>query len=146
MDDIYENIDEYSLNKKCKTSIVLDDMIADTFIDMFRLLIRNLIVTELCQRHKTKNFSYFYYTILVCCTKRNFTIPNKQELQQIKNNHSLDTYFKHFMRPCKKYTAKPISFQVYDTTLASDNPLRFSSNLLEKMQKVVMTTDDKIRY
>ena len=48
MDDIYENIDEYSLNKKCKTSIVLDDMIADTFIDMFRLLIRNLIVTELC--------------------------------------------------------------------------------------------------
>ena len=48
MDDIYENIDEYNLNKKCKTSILLDDMIADMFIDMFRLLIRNLIVTELC--------------------------------------------------------------------------------------------------
>ena len=48
MDDIYENIDEYNLNKKCKTSILLDDIIADMFIDKFRLLLGNLIVTELC--------------------------------------------------------------------------------------------------
>ena len=29
MDDIYENIAEYNPNKKCKTLIVLDDMIAN---------------------------------------------------------------------------------------------------------------------
>ena len=31
----------------------------------------------------------------------------------------------------KKCTAKPFSFLVIDTTLASDNPLRFRKNLLE---------------
>ena len=31
----------------------------------------------------------------------------------------------------KKCTAKPFSFSVIDTTLASDNPLRFRKNLLE---------------
>ena len=29
MDDIWKNIDEYNPNKKCKTLIVFDDMIAD---------------------------------------------------------------------------------------------------------------------
>ena len=31
----------------------------------------------------------------------------------------------------KKFTAKPHSFSVIDTTLASDNLLRFRNNLLE---------------
>ena len=34
---------------------------------------------------------------------------------------------------------------VNDTTLASDNPLDFRRNLLERIQKLIMTTDDKIR-
>ena len=38
----------------------------------------------------------------------------------------------------KKCTTKPYSFLMIDTTLASDNPLRFRKNL-------IMTTDDKIR-
>ena len=45
----------------------------------------------------------------------------------------------------KKYTAKPYSFLVIDATLASDNPLRFRKNLLERTEKLVMTIDDKIR-
>ena len=40
----------------------------------------------------------------------------------------------------KKCTAKPYSFLFIDTTLASDNLLRFRKNLLEKI------FDDKIRY
>ena len=32
-----------------------------------------------------------------------------------------------------------------DTTLDSDNPLRFKKNLLERIEKVIMETDDKIR-
>ena len=52
-------------------------------------------------------------------------IPNKRELQQIVLNHSSDIGFKDFMKICKKYTAKPYSFLVNDTTLLSDNLLRF---------------------
>ena len=33
----------------------------------------------------------------------------------------------------KKCTAKPKSFMVIDTTLTSDNPLRFRKNLVERM-------------
>ena len=33
----------------------------------------------------------------------------------------------------KKFTAKPYIFLVIDTTLASDNPLRFRKNLLERL-------------
>ena len=61
------------------------------------------------------------------------TIPNKQELQQIAFYHSSDIDFKDFMNICKKYIAKPYSFLVIDTTLASDNPLRFRRNLLERI-------------
>ena len=39
----------------------------------------------------------------------------------------------------KKCTAKPNSFLVIDTTLASDNHLRFRKDIF-------MTTDDKIRH
>ena len=40
---------------------------------------------------------------------------------------------------------KPYSLLVIDTTLASDNPLRFIKNLLEKIKKLIVTNDDKIR-
>ena len=34
---------------------------------------------------------------------------------------------------------------VIDTTLASDNPLRFRKNLVERIEKLVMTINKKIR-
>ena len=58
-------------------------------------------------------------------------IPNKRELQQIALNHSPDIDFKDFMNIYKKYTKEPYSLLVNDTTLPSDNPLRFRKNLLE---------------
>ena len=45
----------------------------------------------------------------------------------------------------KKWSAKPYWFLVIDTTLASDNPSRFRKNLLERILKLIMTIDDKIR-
>ena len=57
-------------------------------------------------------------------------IPNKRELQQIMNYHSSDINIKDFGDICRKYTDKPYSFLVIDTTLASNNPLRFRKNLL----------------
>ena len=57
-------------------------------------------------------------------------IPNKRELQQIASNHPPDIVFKDFMKIYKKCTAKPYSFLGNDTTLPSNNPLRFRKNLL----------------
>ena len=57
-------------------------------------------------------------------------IPNKRELQQIALNHSSDIDLKDFRKSFKKYTAEPYSFLVNDTTLPSDDPLRFRKNLL----------------
>ena len=57
-------------------------------------------------------------------------ISNKRELQQIALNHPSDIDFKDFMKVYKKCTAEPYSFLVNDTTLPSDDPLRFRKNLL----------------
>ena len=58
-------------------------------------------------------------------------IPNKRELQQIDLNHSSDIDFKDFIKIYIKYTTEPYSFFINDTTLPSDNPLRFRKNLLK---------------
>ena len=54
----------------------------------------------------------------------------KRELSQIASNHSFDIDFKDFMKVYKDHTKEPYSFLVNDTTLSSDNPLRFRKNLL----------------
>ena len=56
-------------------------------------------------------------------------IVNKWELQQTVINHSSNINFKDYV----KCTEKPYSFLVIDATLASDNPLRFRKNLLERI-------------
>ena len=66
-------------------------------------------------------------------------IPNKRELhQKIAINHSSDrlrylkmSESKDFSNIYRKYTAKPYSFSVNDTTLALDNPLRFRKLFLK---------------
>ena len=42
-------------------------------------------------------------------------------------------------------TGKPHSFLVIDTTPASDNPLYFRKNLVERIYKLIMIIDDKIK-
>ena len=61
--------------------------------------------------------------------------PYKRELQQIAINHSLDINFKDFMNLFKKCTGKPNYFLVNDTTLASDDSLRFGSNFSQRIVK-----------
>ena len=56
-------------------------------------------------------------------------IPNKRELQQIAINHSSDINTKDFIEIYRKCTDKTYSFLVIDTTLPSNNPLRFRKNL-----------------
>ena len=57
-------------------------------------------------------------------------IPNKRELPQIASNHSSDNEFKDFMKLYKDYTKESFSFLVRNTTLPSDNSLRYRKNLL----------------
>ena len=57
-------------------------------------------------------------------------ISNKREIQQIPPNYLFDIDFKDFMKLYKDYTKEQYSFLVNDTTLLSDNPLRFRKNLL----------------
>ena len=59
-------------------------------------------------------------------------IPNKRELQQIPSNHLSDIEFKNLTKLYKNHTREPLSFLVNDTTLPSENPLRFRKNLLSE--------------
>ena len=58
-------------------------------------------------------------------------ILNKRELQQIAINHSSDISTKDFANIYKKCTSEPYSFLVNDTTLPSNNPLRFRNEKLQ---------------
>ena len=129
MDDIYKNIEKYNPNKKCKILITFVDMIAD----MPSNNKLNLIVTELFIRGRKLNISLVFITQLNSMHYFIMKIPNKRELQQTAYNHSSDIDFKDLMNLYQKITAKPYSFLVIDATLASDNPLRFRKNLVEKI-------------
>ena len=137
MQDVYKNTDDYNPGKKRKILIVFDDMIAD-MINNKKL---NPVVTELFITGRKLNISivfitqsYFKVPKDVRLNSTHFfimKIPNKRELQQIALNHSSDIDFKDFMKIHKKCTAEPYSFLVNDTTLPSDDPLRFRKNLLK---------------
>ena len=136
MQDVYKSIKDYNPIKKRKVLIIFDDMIAD-MINNNKL---NPIVTELFITGRKLNISivfitqsYFKVPKDVRLNSTHFFImktPNKRELQQIALNHSSDICFKDFVNIYKKCTNEPYSFLVNDTTLPSDNPLRFRKNLL----------------
>ena len=135
MHDVCKNIDHYNPNKENKILIVFADMIAD-MINNKKL---NSIITKLFIRDRKLNISlvfitqsYFKVPKDVRLNTTHFfimKIPNKRELQQIAINHSSDINTKDFINIYKKCTDKPYSFLVNDTTLASDDPLRFRKNL-----------------
>ena len=60
-------------------------------------------------------------------------ISKLKKLQKTAFNHSSDIDFQDFMNLYKKCTAKPYSFLVVGTTLASDNFSHFRENLLERI-------------
>ena len=141
MHGIYINIDDHNLDKENKILIVFDDIIADT-IHNKRL---NSIVTELFIRGRKLNISlvfitqsYFKLPKDVRLNTSHFfvaKIPNKREIQQIAKNHSSDISTKDFANIYRKCTDEPYSFFVNDTTLASNNPLRFRKNLFNIYNK-----------
>ena len=57
-------------------------------------------------------------------------ITNKRQLQHAASDHSSDIHFKDFINIYKNVLLNHILFLVNDTTLLSDNPLRYRKNLL----------------
>ena len=135
MRDVYKNIEDSNPGRERKILIVFDDRIAD-MINNKKL---NPIVTELFIRGRKLNISivlitqsYFKVSKDVRVNSKHFFIMkilNKRELQQTALNDSSDFDFKDFMKVYKECTKEPCSFLVNDTTLQSDNPLRFRYNL-----------------
>ena len=62
-------------------------------------------------------------------------IPNKRELQYIAIKHSSDINTKDFDNIYRECTAEPYYFLVNNTTLASDNLLRFRKSLFNIYNK-----------
>ena len=105
----------------------------------------NLIVTELFIRWRKLNISLVFisqsYFKVLNDVRNNSTlffimkIPNKRELMQTAINHSSDINVKDFIEIYRTCIDKPYSFLVIDTTLPSNNLLKFRKNLN-------ITTDD----
>ena len=135
MRDVCENIDDYNPDKDNKSLIVFDDMIAG-MINNKKL---NSIVTELFIIGRKLNISLVFITQSYFKVPKDarlntthffiMKIPNRREFQQVAISHSSDIDTKDFIKIYKKCTDKPYSFLANDTTLASDDPLRFGKNL-----------------
>ena len=123
------------MQSKWKILIVFDDMIAD-MLSNEKL---NSAVTELFIKGRKLNISLVFITQSYFAVPKSSThyfvmkSPNKRELQQIAFNHSSDIDFQDFTSLYKKCAAKPHYFLAIGTTLASDNPLRFRKNLVERI-------------
>ena len=136
MQDVYKSIIKYNIDKEHKILLVFDDMIAD-MINNNKL---NSVLTESFTRGRKLNISlifitqsYFKVPKDVRLSTAHFfimKIPNKRELEQITIDHSSEIYFKDFINIYKKCTDESYLVLVNDTTVASDNPLRFRKNLL----------------
>ena len=111
MDDVYENIHDYNLNRKRKIIIVFDDMIED--IKSNKKF--EAIITELFIRCRKLNISLVFITQSYFRVSKDvrlnstrylmMKINNNRELQNISINHSGDIDYKYFMniyRECTK--------------------------------------------
>ena len=105
---------------------MLNSIVTELFIKGRKLIIFLVFITQLyCKVPKDVrlNTNYFFITKIV----------SKRELQQIAINHSSDISTEYFVNIYRKCIAEPYSFFVNDTTLVSDNPLRFRKNLFGYM-------------
>ena len=131
MNDVYENIDLYNLNKRRKVLIVFDDMVADIMTNKkFQSVIKELFIR--CRKINVSLIfitqSYFSVPKHVRLNSTHYLIMkinNKREPQNISINHSADIDYKDFLKIYRECTKEPYKFLTINTTLPSTNPLRF---------------------
>ena len=116
-DDIIANI---MTNKKIQA------IIKDLFIRCRKLIISLVFIAQ----------SYFSVLKDVRLNSTHFLIMkihNKRELQQIAIDHSADIDYKDFLKIYRNCTYEPYSFLKIDTTLPTDNPMRFRKNFSDSL-------------
>ena len=114
-------------NKKLNP-IVVEFFISGRKLNISIVFLTNILIVFITQSYfKVPNEIIINTTHLFIAK-----IPNKRELQQIALYHLSDIDLKDFIKIYKKYTVESYSFLVNDTTLPSNNPLRFRKNLSEK--------------
>ena len=134
---MYENIDDYNIDKQRKITIIFDDMIAEKLPNR---------VTELFIRGRKLNISVIFITQSYFKTPKDIRlnathyflmkIPKGRELQMIANNHSADVEFNEFLRLYKKFTRGAHDFMVVDNTLPSGHDSRFRQNLMSNENNI----------
>ena len=143
MDDVYDNIIDYNLNRRRNILTVFDDMIADIMSNKkFQAIIKDLFIR--CKK---------LYILIVFITQSYFSvlkdvrlnsthylimkINNGKELQNIAISHSADiTDYKDFMKIYRECTKEPFNFLTIGTTLPASGSLRFRKNLFDSYVRV----------
>ena len=129
-----------------------------TFDDIFAEMLNNKnlnpLVTELFFRSRKVNISLVFIIKSYFSVQENIRlisthyfimkIQNKRELQQSAFDDLSDFALKGFMNLYKNVLQNHI-FLMFHITLVSDNALCFRKNLIERIQKLIMAIDDKIR-
>ena len=132
MDDIYNEINDYTKKRKRKVLIVFDDMISHVMPNKRA----QQVLKELFIRCRKLNISLRFLTqsyfsvpkdVRLNCTHYViFKLNNKRELQNIAINHSADIDYKDFVKIYRDCTKEPYNFLTIDTTQAIDK--RFQKN------------------
>ena len=136
IDDVYENINNYNLNRRRKILIIFDDMIADMTNKKFQSLIKAFFI-----RCRKLNIS------LVFITQSYFSVPNDVRLNsahlimKINNRRELQNLqliilqiliIKSLLKFTENVQKKHNFLTIY-TALSSSNPLKFRKNLFDTL-------------
>ena len=116
MDNVYENIHDYNLNRKRKILIFFDDMIAGIMTNKkFQSITKELFI-----RCRKLNISLIFITQSYFSIPKNIRlnstlyliikISNKRELQNIVINHSADIDYQDFIKTYRECRKEPYNF------------------------------------
>ena len=139
MDDVYKNIDNYNRNRKRKISIVFDDMITDIITNKkFQSIMKELLIR--CRKLNISLFfitqSYFSFPKAVRLNSSHYMIikiNNKRDVQNITINHSADIDYEDFIKIYRECIKESFNFLTIDTTLTSNNPLKFRKKFFDTL-------------
>ena len=132
----YRTFEKDNLRRKCDVLIMFDDMtdgminnrkssptVTELFIWRIKPSISSVFIKHCYfQVLKYDSLNYRHYLLQ--------KIPNEQEFQQITFYFSSDIYFEDFINVYKNVLQNHLAI---DTTVASDNLLRFNENLSERI-------------
>ena len=121
MNDVLENINNYSKNRDKKVLIIFDDMIADIMrSEKFKAIVKELFI-----RCRKLNISIVFITQSYFRTPKEarlnsthhilMKISNKKELKRIAEENSGHLDFKDFLKIYNYRTNEPYSFMMVDT-------------------------------